>query len=160
MIDKARLITALLQELEAELQRQTQAALLARDEATNEESRADNKYDTRAQEAAYLAEGQARQATELTESIAVYRDMTLPAIDPGDKIVLGCAVTIDGAGRKLHVLVGPRAGGTDFNVGDTTYTVVTPASPLGRELLGRREGDLINLIVKRRPQPHRIVEVA
>ena len=46
------------------------AAALARDEAISEESRPENKYDTHSQEAAYLAEGQARLAGEIEADIA------------------------------------------------------------------------------------------
>ena len=56
-VNKSLLRDAILAQLRAKLALQTRAAWLARDEATNEESRAENKYDTRGQEAAYLAEG-------------------------------------------------------------------------------------------------------
>ena len=99
-MDKTALRAALLHQLESDLALQTAAALTSRDEATSEESKAENKYDMRAQEAAYL---------------------------------------------------GPRAGGTEFSVGDRRILVVTPASPLGRQLLGRRRGDTVTLPGAKRP---------
>ena len=57
--------------LRAQLSLQTGAAALARDEATNEESRARSKYDTHSQEAAYLAEGQGRIAAEIERTGAL-----------------------------------------------------------------------------------------
>ena len=61
-MEKEPLRAAVLTALEAELARQTHAARDAREDSISEESRAENKDDTHAQEAAYLAEGQARQA--------------------------------------------------------------------------------------------------
>ena len=61
-VNKPALRAAILHELRQELARQTRAAEMARDEAISEESRAENKWDTHSQEAAYLAEGQAKLA--------------------------------------------------------------------------------------------------
>ena len=66
-MDKSALRSSILRQLEADLALQTRAALTSRDEATSEESKAQNKYDTRGQEAAYLAEGQARLVAEIHE---------------------------------------------------------------------------------------------
>lgn len=160
MVDKSLLLPALLTQLNAELELLVRAANLARDEATNEESRADNKYDTRGQEAAYLAEGQAKIATELSESISIYRELTLPATPNSHPIEIGSIVLIDRSGSIINGLVGPRAGGTEFSVGETTYTIITLASPLGRLLIGRKAGDTVYLAARGKPQAHRIRETA
>lgn len=47
-------------------------ARTAHAEATHEESRPEDKYDTRGLEAAYLASGQAKQAAEAKRAIAQY----------------------------------------------------------------------------------------
>jgi transcription elongation GreA/GreB family factor len=52
--------------------------------------------------------------------------------------------------------MGPRAGGTEFEYEGESYTVVTPTSPLGRAVMGKRAGDTVELMVGRRLQPHRI----
>ncbi len=159
-IDKPRLITALLAMLEEDLALQTRAANLARDEAINEESRAENKYDTRGQEAAYLAESQARIATELAESIAIYRTLPLPDTRPPASIQIGSVVRLQGPDKEVLSFIGPRAGGTDFECDGLSFTVITPASPIGRLLLGRRQGDTVYLVARGKPQAHRIVDTA
>jgi len=158
MVDKSHLLQALLTQLNAELELLVRAANLARDEATNEESRADNKYDTRGQEAAYLAEGQAKLATELAKSISIYRELTLPSTPSSKPIEIGSIVRIERPGGTINGLVGPRAGGTAFSVGNTTFTVITPASPLGKLLIGRKAGETIFLTARGKPQAHRISE--
>ena len=72
-MDKAALRRAILAQLEAELATLTTAAHDAHAEATDEENRAEDKYDMRSQSAAYLAAGQAKLATELGEAIGAYR---------------------------------------------------------------------------------------
>jgi len=156
MVDKSHLLKALLTQLNAELELLVRAANLARDEATNEESRADNKYDTRGQEAAYLAEGQAKLAAELAESISIYRELTLPCTPSSEPIEIGSIVRIERPEGAINGFVGPRAGGTEFSVENTTFTIITPASPLGRRLIGRKAGETIFLTARGKPQAHRI----
>src|SRR5882724_7954462 len=93
-VNKSILRDAVLAQLRVELALQTRAAWLARDEATNEESRAENKYDTRGQEAAYLAAGQAKLATEIDESIAQFAALALPDFGAGDAVALGALVEL------------------------------------------------------------------
>lgn len=142
-MDKARLRHAIIEKIRTELDNQTRAALLARDEATHEESKPENKYDTHSQEAAYLAEGQARLAAELQESIALYQSMLLPDFSAAQPITLGAVVTLETSGRKLRYFLGPRNGGLQITSDDTDYIVITPQSPLGRLLMGKRGGDTI-----------------
>lgn len=153
MLDHARLREALLRQLEADLALITRAAELSRDEAISEESKAENKYDTRAQEAAYLAEGQARQARELAETIALYRQLPQPTTT-GATAELGTLVQLgpDGPSAATTVyFIGPRGGGLEVQVDGHRVLVVTPSSPLGRQLLGRRVGDPVMLPARPKP---------
>src|SRR5688500_9899167 len=77
-VNKSVLRETILEQLRQELARQTRAAQMSRDEAISEESRAENKWDTHSQEAAYLAEGQARLAAEISASMELYSTLTLP----------------------------------------------------------------------------------
>src|SRR5689334_15606079 len=63
-LNKLRLIEEIITALEAELANYARSARAAHAEATDEQSKAENKYDTRGLEASYLARGQSRQAAE------------------------------------------------------------------------------------------------
>lgn len=141
---KEPLRQAVMLALSAELARQTHAALDARDESISEESRPENKYDTHAQEAAYLAEGQARLAAELNDALNAWRGLVFPDV-AGGRAQLGSLVTIASGARRERVLLGPAGGGLTLPAPDEggEITVVTPASPLGRLLLGRASGDTL-----------------
>lgn len=136
-------------ELRSELVRQTDAAHLARDEAISEESRAENKYDTHSQEAAYLAEGQAKLAAEIAEAIALYESLPLasaPGTAPADPVAaIGSLVEINARSGRRWYFLGPRQGGLEFELEGVPVLVLTPQSPLGRQLLGRRAGDQVPL---------------
>ncbi len=144
-MNKPALRDAIIAQLRADLALQTGAALLARDEAISEESRAENKYDTHSQEAAYLAEGQARQAAEIEASIAHYAALPLPDFSASDAIALGALVKLDSGGKSTWYFLGPRAGGMELRAEGRDVLVVTPQSPLGRQLVGKRVGDLVTL---------------
>ncbi len=159
-MNKSALRDAILAQLRAELALQTNAALLARDEAISEESRAENKYDTHSQEAAYLAEGQARQAAEIETSLALYTTLPLPAFSATDAIALGALIGVGGDKQNAWYFLGPRAGGMELKFNDRPVLVVTPHSPLGRQLVGRRVGDSVTTPGRNTQAAQRIVSIA
>ena len=142
-MNKASLRAAILEQLRRNLSLQVGAAQLARDEAISEESRAENKYDTHSQEAAYLAEGQARQAAEIEAHLAHYATLPLPDFSASDAIAVGALVELTGAAKSTWYFLGPRAGGIELQLDGRAILVLTPQSPLGRQLLGKRVGDLV-----------------
>jgi transcription elongation GreA/GreB family factor len=158
-MDKFALTRSIISQLEAELALQTEAALGSREEATNEESRAEDKYDMRSQSAAYLAAGQAKLATDIAASLAAWKALTLRAFGPGDEIAAGAVVTLEAKGRRAAYLVGPHSGGLEARDGESVATVVTGASPLGRQLLGRRVGDAVQIADRLGPVLHQVASV-
>lgn len=68
-MNKQALIQKVVEKLTADLALYFKAATIARAEATHEQSKAENKYDTRGLEASYLARGQSKQAAEIEVSI-------------------------------------------------------------------------------------------
>lgn len=158
IVKKSAVREHILAQLRAELALQTQAAQSSREEAISEESRAENQYDTHSQEAAYLAEGQARLAAEIAESIKLYESLPLPEWANGDPIALGALVALEHSGQRSWYFIGPRGGGLELQIDGIDVLVLTPHSPLGRELLGKRSGDLAR--VPNRPgDPQRIAEI-
>jgi transcription elongation GreA/GreB family factor len=146
LVNKSVLREHILAQLRANLALQVNAAQLARDEATSEESRAENQYDTHSLEAGYLAEGQARLAAEIEESITIISALPLPELAPGAPIALGAWVKIEEArGEVIQYFLSPRAGGLELAYEGHPVLVVTPQSPLGRQLLGRHAGDTVHL---------------
>ena len=144
-VNKSAIRDAILEHLRATLALQAGAAQLARDEAISEESRAESKYDTHGQEAAYLAEGQAKLAGEIETSLALYDGLPLPAFAPDSVIALGAVIELGTRTRSSWYFLGPRAGGIELRVAGRDLLVLTPQSPLGRQFLGKRVGETVQI---------------
>lgn len=154
-MNKHTLLKAILAALQAELQTYVRAAKSARAEATDPQSRAENKYDTRGLEASYLAAGQVRQVVELEAAIAAFEALPARPFAPGEPIGLGALVELEQNGERTLYFIGPSAGGTEVKCGRREVLVITPQSPLGGQLQGRQQGDWLNLALggaKRRVQ--------
>lgn len=158
-MDKSLLRTAILEKITAELENLTRAAHMARDEATHEESKPENQYDMHAQEAAYLAEGQARLAAELNDTLALYQSLPFTATVQGEAASIGSVITLEAPPRTARYFIGPRSGGMELVVNGEEITVVTPASPLGRKLLGVKVNAVVPLPGRGAPVPHRVVKI-
>lgn len=114
-----------------------QMVSMARDEATSDESRPENKYDTRALEASYLAAGQGRRLVEQQRLEA-----WLSHVGEGTETVqLGSFVELD---EQRWVLLAPAAGPT-VQHGQVEINVISTGSPLGRALVGLEEGEEVEL---------------
>ena len=144
-MDKRAIVSGIIDHLAAELETVAGASREAREAATHEENRAEDKYDTRATESSYLADGQARHAAELREAIELYRVLATRSFGADEPIALTAVVELKQRQFRDLYFLGPRNGGVIVREGDAEVMVITPGSPLGQQLLGRRVGDRIRL---------------
>ena len=143
------LITLILDHIEQELSTLLTAAQNAHDGATHEENKAENKYDTRGLEAAYLAHGLSVRVEELQQSIIDYRQLQRVEVDNYSCVQVGTLVCLeDDDGNERRVFVGPSGGGIKLDFEGYEITVVTPTSPIGEALLGKAVDDVFTLKVK------------
>jgi transcription elongation GreA/GreB family factor len=159
-VDKAQLIKSIIDQLISELDVYFKAARAAHAEATHEQSKAENKYDTRGLEASYLARGQSRQAAEIEQAIAQFQKLPIREFGPADPIDLGAFVELHTNGEKSYYFVGPRAGGTEVIAGNKQTLVITPQSPLGQQLVGKMRGDRLQLEIAGARSEYHIVSVS
>ena len=123
-----------------------QAAKTAHAAATHDESIPDNKYATLGLEASYVAQGQANRAQEILQALQLFRQLALSAFSAKSVIHLTAVVQLeDDEGQNRLVFLGPAAGGLRLKFGGSEIMIITPASPLGRELIGKQCGDMIEL---------------
>ncbi len=139
-MNKAELLQQIVTQLSDNFAVLEKAARASHAEATHESSKAENKYDTRGLEAAYLAGGQARQAKELLESIKVYENLAIRDFAPGEPIDLAAVVELQADATSIFYFLGPRNGGMDILCDGREVTVITPQSPLGEQLMGKKAG--------------------
>ena len=151
-VNKKTLVKKILARLTAEL------ALYGK--AAHEQSKAENKYDTRGLEASYLARGQSRQAGEVEQAIEQFQALVLRTFAPADPIDLGALVELETRGERIFYFIGPRAGGTEIEHEKHEVTVITPPSPLGKQLVGRRQGDKLKLNIGGNHSEYRVIAVS
>ena len=159
-MDKAQLVKRIVASLAESLAVLQKAAQASHAEATHESSKAENKYDTRGLEAAYLAGGQARQAKEIMDSIALYESLPIRVFGAGDPIDLTALVELDVDGVRSLFFIGPKGGGLEIPCEGGEVTVITPQSPLGQNLMERKAGERWAARIGNSTVKYRIVGVA
>jgi len=159
-INKRVLIKKIIARLTDELEVYFRAAQAARAEATHEQSKPENKYDTRGLEASYLARGQSKQAAEIEAAIEAFQHLDVRAFSSLDPIETGAVVEIELNGERLLYFIGPKAGGTEVLHEKREVLVITPQSPLGEQLHGKKQGDKLQLQLGPTRQLGRVISVA
>jgi len=138
-VSKEQLREELARLLAADLATRERAHRAAREGATHEEAKPENDKDTRALEQSYLARGEALRVEELKLGLAEVQNMPLRIVREGDPAALGAIVRAEEDGEPLVLWLAPHGGGNRLAEG--TVQIVTPKSPLGRALIGKRAGD-------------------
>lgn len=155
-------------QLEAQLLKQareagrsaTELASEARDGASSKEKTVDSRV---AIEYASLARGQKQRAEKASAELRSLQGFVPKTIPRRAPIEVGAIVEIEdedtGEGRTFFLApvgAGMTLRGPD---GDGHLSVVTPASPIGRAVQGRRLGDVIDVTVKGEVREWKIVWV-
>lgn len=154
------LVAAIIEQLERELATALKASQEAHSSATHSENVADNKYDTLALEAAYLAHGQSVRISELQESINLYKRFRRPAFTQQSSIQLGALVDIENSsGQVQRLFIGPAAGGQSIEEKPHTIHVVTVSTPLGQAMLNKMLDDEIELRINKRSEYFTIIDI-
>jgi transcription elongation GreA/GreB family factor len=142
--DKAQLRDELLSQLTHELETLARAHQSSLEGATHEENKSESDKDMRATEASYVARGQALRVEALEADVTRVTKLELRAFDGDAPIALGALVELKPeASAQRTVFVAPAGGGARLAGG--AVQVVTPASPLGRALLGAQKGDFVEV---------------
>ena len=158
-MDKRAVILLVIEQIAKDLEGIVASAKASHAEATHEQNKPENKYDTRALEASYLAHGQSRHLAELERSKQEFESLSLADSPPGTPIDVGALVILQHRKESIAYLLGPRAGGTEVTSDGTLVTVITPQSPLGRQLLGKAQGESIVLPSDSDQRPFKIQRV-
>jgi len=149
-MNKPDILRLIIEQLTHDLTVQFNAALAAHEASTHEENIPDNKYETLALEASYVAQGQANRAQEIRRALEAYKQLTLGNFNDECAIGLTALVTLAGSGATTRTFfIGPLEGGMKLidDLSGIEIVVITPASPLGRDLIGMGVGEKVRLRV-------------
>ena len=142
-MNKAEIIREILHSLREDFESRLRVSKTTRELGNNSESRAEGKYDTLSIEENYLADGLAKQAESAAQAITLIEKTQLRAFANNDPIDLSALIEIQFAHATEWFFLAPVAGGTEVICAGTPVTVVTPESPLGKQLLGSHAGGKI-----------------
>jgi hypothetical protein len=155
---KKAVIEALIAHFEAERSGLVESARAAHSASTHEESRAEDRHDTFAIEAGYLAAGQAARVQDLDATLAEFRAHLESSLIP-DSAKPGTLVALSHRGRQLWFFLARHGGGTKTLVDSISITVLSPDSPLGENLFDLKAGDGFSVDSKTGVQEYSILEV-
>lgn len=151
-MDKMQLVAQLQEQLSvsarAALSARDGLAAEAREGATPDEKREDARAAHQLANLGRAQQKRAKQAMAELDSLAGFRPAPLPA---RAAIGLGAIVEIEDAdtGEGRTFFLAPVGAGVTLTGpgGDGLLSVVTPASPIGRAVLGRRVADVVDVTV-------------
>jgi transcription elongation GreA/GreB family factor len=131
--------------LQVALREQEAAAIEARDGASPSEKRDDARV---ALEFSNLAKAQGRRALAAREELS--RIESFRPGRTGTRVSLGDIVEIEDGETGRTIFLAPVGAGIELTMpeGDGFVTVVTPASPLGKALIGRELGETVEIDVR------------
>jgi transcription elongation GreA/GreB family factor len=141
VVEKAEILRLLRERVSADLATMSAAQRTVVDGATHEENRPENDKDTRALEQSYLARGQAQRVVELQDALNKLKALEPRSFDASTAIGLGALVAVDDGRELVHYFIAPAGGGLRVEVGTAEVRVVTPQAPIAQALLGKHEGD-------------------
>jgi transcription elongation GreA/GreB family factor len=138
---KEQIISELLNRLKGELAHLEEAAKVQKEFATDQEFKAESKYDTRALEASYLASAEAKRVEEIKLEIQMLEETDLKASSKLGEISIGALVELNHQNNKRFYFLIPTAGGTLIKAQDEAVLVVSVFSPIGDAMLGLKVGE-------------------
>jgi transcription elongation GreA/GreB family factor len=155
-MDKQFLIEQLTTRLRDSASVARKAALAAEEEARDGATPSEKRENARvSQENSGLARGQTERANRTLAEIATLETFRpaarLPARGP---VSLGAIVEVEDGSQGRTFFLAPVGAGIELTGpgGDGFLSVVTPVSPVGRSVIGRRVGDTIEVMVGDEPR--------
>jgi len=138
-MDKAFLVEQLNAKLKAVSMQAQKFAAETRDEAKSGADRAVN-----------LAKATTNRSAAAIEATFALESFRAKPLKPRDPISLGAVVEIEDGLAGKTLFLAPAGAGEELTGpgGDGYFHVITPQAPLGRALMGKRVGDVIETMVK------------
>jgi transcription elongation GreA/GreB family factor len=118
----------------------------AREGATPAERREDSRV---AQENSGLARGHRARLERAASELAMLDKFRPGRFPPNAAVGIGAIVEVEDGAEGRTLFLAPAGAGIELTGpgGDGFLSVVTPSSPIGRAVLGRRVGDVIEVLV-------------
>jgi transcription elongation GreA/GreB family factor len=150
-MDKRELVEQLARRLRESAEVARKAGLEAAEEARDGATAAEKRENARvALEYSGLARGQSERAQRTRAELALLDGFRPERFARGAPIALGAIVEVEDESQGRTFFLAPAGAGVELTGpgGDGFLSVVTPQSPVGKAVLGRRVGDVVEVTVK------------
>jgi transcription elongation GreA/GreB family factor len=97
------------------------------------------------------------RAEELRQQLVMYRFLPIRDYGEEDVVCAGGLVELEHNKTRAFYLLVPQGGGLVTTIDGFPIQVITPKSPLGEALLGRKRGDLIKVWAGGKDREYRVV---
>ena len=108
-------------------------------------------------EAGALDEAGQVRVREIQQQLTMYKFLPLREYSANDVVCPSALVELDLRGRHAFYLVVPTGGGLVMKIEGQPVQVITPNSPLGAALMGKRVGESVSLTVQGTTRDYRVV---
>lgn len=159
-MNKADILKEIIRELRREFMTLATSAMQAREAATSEEAKAENKYDTRGLEASYLAGAQAQRAQDVRKTLDQFQRLEVK--DFTAKTPIGATALVEtriGQNSSKWYFLLAMKGGIKIDIAGREIMTLSLESPLGLELKSRLVGDTFNFKIKGEDKEYEIINV-
>lgn len=154
---KDALLKELITRAKVELLKLEEAALAQKNFATDQEFKAESKYDTRALEASYLASAEAKRVEELRLEIQILEEVDVNASKKLGEISIGALAELLHKGQNRKYFLIPTAGGTLLNVEGEAVLVVSVFSPIGDAMMGLKVGEHFEIETPKETRDYQVI---
>ena len=158
MIDKKKIVNALIEKLNSELKEVEGAAKSTRDLATSADLKSEGKYDTRAIEASYLAGAQNKRVEEIKLDIQMLEDLA-EQIEVSTKLQLGSLGLIRCNNQERLYFLSSTSGGSMLMIDEQPILVISVFSPIGDAALGLSSGESFEVETPKETRQYDVVQV-
>ncbi len=119
--------------------------------------KSDGKYDTRATEANYLADGQRQRISDLEQELIMLEEIPTRDLTSEEEVGIGSLVEISVNETQRKYFISPTAGGTLLSINKEVVMVISVFSPIGSEILGYKIGDSFEVEINGTIREYKIV---
>lgn len=140
---KEEIVAALRARLEGQLEALLASQKSVQAGAIHEENRQEHPKDTRAIEAQYLARGLAERVETLRDAVTTMANLRLSVFGEDAAAAVSALVAVEFDDEESLYFLVPVGGGEKLEVAGELVQTLTPSSPLGQALAGRREDESV-----------------
>lgn len=156
-MDKQKIINLLIDNVESEIAKAKTTLDTTKNLASEEDMKAESKWDTRATEAKFLASGQLKRVEELKLELQMLEEIIIP--EDNGSVSIGSLVDVEFNNIVKKYFISPTAGGTMLSVEETPILVISVFSPIGSELINLTEGEAFEVETPKESREYKVLKI-